>query len=274
MERVMTQKYHERASSARPVRVAANAGLDPHPSAGVVLGSVQTIITIGLALALATPPPSEPSEQEARLAFIETSLSESECALEWWYYGWIGGYAALTVGQMAPAVLADELENDADDARALRASMLTGATTAAIGAVVVGLSRPAGLGGPAVLEQMPEETSEQRARKLAVAESLLRETAELEERGIGWLAHLGNVGLNLAAGLVLWLGFDQLQDGLITFGSGWAIGAITIFTQPTRAIDDWAEYQHHFGDAPAPEESAFDWQIGVFPGGAGLIVTM
>jgi hypothetical protein len=224
-----------------------------------------------VALALATPPPSD---SEARLAFIEKSLSESEGALEWWYYGWVGGYAALTVGQTIPAVLADKIESDADDAYALRASMITGAATAAIGAIAVGLSKPPGLGGPAVLEQMPEETAEQLAQKLAVAESLLRETAELEEMGIGWLSHLGNVGINLAAGLVLWLGFDQLQDGLITFGSGWAIGALTIFTQPTRAIDDWAEYQQRFDGAPAPAETAWDWSIGVFPGGAGLIVTM
>lgn len=226
-----------------------------------------------IAIALAAAVPAEPSIDE-RIEFIESHLGDSESALQWWYWGWVAGYSALTVGQAIPGFLADEIESDADTADALRASMLVGASTAAIGAILVGVSYPTGIGAPAVLAQMPEETEEQRAKKLAVAESLLEKSAEEEAFGSGWIAHAGNVAINLAAGMILWLGFDQLEDGLITFGTGWALGMVQILTQPTRAIDDWAEYRHRFDGGPSPEESALDWSIGLFPGGVGLVVTM
>lgn len=225
-----------------------------------------------VALILTASPDSD-DPTRARLQFIEQSLAQAEPALTCWYDGWLLGYTALTFGQTMAATMASQLESRPEERRALRAGMVAGAATSAVGALALLLSRPTGTGAARALALMPDSTAEQRAAKLARAEALLRATAEEEAMGVGWITHAANVAVNLAAGLVLWLGYDLLQDGAVTFGSGWAVGAVQIFSQPTQAIDDWATYRQRFhGEATASDDTPLSWRVGLFPGGIGLAV--
>lgn len=227
-------------------------------------------------VALLLAAPSDSSDQtQARLDFIEQSLAQAEPALSYWYDGWLLGCTAITFGQTMAATMARSLESQPQERRALRASMVAGAATSAICAFALLLSRPAGIGATGALAGMPDATAEQRAAKLARAEAILQTTAEEEALGTGWLMHAANVVVNLAAGLVLWLGYDLPEDGLVTFGSGWLVGAVQIFSQPTRAIDDWATYRQRFdGEAAAADSTRVSWRVGLFPGGIGLAVSL
>jgi hypothetical protein len=230
---------------------------------------------LALVALLLTAPPESEDPTRARLQFIEQSLAQAEPALACWYDGWLLGYTALTFGQTMAATMARQLESQPEDRRALRAGMVAGAATSAVGALALLLSRPTGVGAARALALMPDGTAEQRAAKLARAEALLRAIAEEEAMGAGWITHAANVAVNLVAGLVLWLGYDLLQDGAVTFGSGWAVGAVQIFSQPTQAIDDWAAYRRRFdGAASASDDTSVSWQVGLFPGGIGLALSL
>jgi hypothetical protein len=74
--------------------------------------------------------------------------------------------------------------------------------------------------------------------------------------------------VNVAAGLVLGLGYDRWGQAALTAGSGIVIGEIAIWTQPTRSVDAWRRYQ---AGELAPT-AALDWTLTptAVPGGVGV----
>jgi hypothetical protein len=182
-----------------------------------------------------------------RIDFIQKRLDEGKSAAQLWWWGWLGGYAAITGGQMA---IYAATPADTDENKTFRDILLVGAASSLLGVIgqIITPMTPASAGDD--LRVLPGGNPAERAEKLKRAENFLKESAEREEFGHSWLAHGACVVVNLGAGLIIWQGLNHsFSDGLINFGAGMLISEIQIFTQPMQAVRDQAEYRRRYGDA-------------------------
>ena len=96
-------------------------------------------------------------------------------------------------------------------------------------------------------EHCHHTTVDERARKLVVAERVLLRNVKETNGRFSWIAHTTNVVLNVAAGLIVWLGF---HDGWLALEStlvGVGVGELQILSQPWNALIDLRAYQARFG---------------------------
>ncbi|HVN76547.1 MAG TPA: hypothetical protein VMT19_09535 [Thermoanaerobaculaceae bacterium] len=205
--------------------------------------------------------PLTDAEVAARLDFIQGSLDRGRAAADVWWNGWLAGYGAATLGQVAAYAETDSEKSKQD--------MRVGAATTALGAIGQ-LVFPLDAGRLAVrLRAILGDTPEARRAKLAAAEAFLRRSAAQEELGRSWQAHAVAGAVNVAAGLVIWKHYKRpARDGLAAFAVGELISEIQIFTQPTRAIRDRREYESRSSFAPpgAAAGPRRAWYVGVTPG--------
>ena len=188
--------------------------------------------------------------QEDRLELLQDRLDAGEGTSTVWWYGWLGTYSALTVGQGAVYFATDDDQ--------LRANALVGSAGSLLGVVSVLASRLPSISAGADLRRVSGSTRQ----KITAGEALLDESAEAEAFGRSWVSH--GLGFLVAAGqgAVLWGAYDLPVDGAISFAVSLAMSELQIFTQPTRAIDDRREYRARY---PVARLSVFPT-----PGGAGL----
>ncbi|MBN1496395.1 MAG: hypothetical protein JXA07_06480 [Spirochaetes bacterium] len=189
---------------------------------------------------------------QERLSFIENSLYSAQPSAQAWWYSWISIYAAGTVVQESLAgVHWNDWKHDHHPLytrrirdRAFAEDMLVGGLTTAIGlgGQLIFPFKPAYL--PDRLRAMPAGTPAERLDKLARAEDILKQCAETEKDGWGWLTHVLNIVVNAGAGCVTVFAFHRpWTDGLITFAEGEAVSLVNIFSQPRRAIRDLKAYE-------------------------------
>ncbi len=220
------------------------------------------LLTLASAAVAQTAAPMSDAEVTGRLAYIQQALDGGRHAANLWWYGWLGGYTALTAGQLAA--------RDSSNNEKQRQDLLVGGATSALG--VVGMVVfPVEAGRFASrLRSLPAETPEARRAKLSAAESYLRKAAAQESLGRSWKAHAAAAAVNLAVGVFIWKHYDRpASDGFTTFALGQLVSEAQIFTQPTRAIRDLREYEGRTDFArPAATGSAHpDWYFGASPGG-------
>lgn len=213
----------------------------------------------------------------ARLDFLCERLDARQRNLQLWWGIWVGVHTTMGVAQALLAGLSDRLFQSPQRARAYRNSLGTGAITSGVGLVAVLASYPAGASGCGSARRARNGTGPDEERALALAEKRLRDTAKGLRFGRSWLTHAGGVLVNLAAGLVLWLAFDQPVDGAVQLLAGTAVAELQVWTQPTAAIRDYDEYLRRFPtlvpaahQLPSPGPG---WRLVPYPGGLGLQVT-
>jgi hypothetical protein len=237
-----------------------------HAMQRLIAGLVLTALLTSGALAQQTEAPSDEQVTE-RLGFLENALVPAQPRAKLWWYGWIAGYsaAALVQGGLAAANW-DKKGDDKDFAE----DMLVGGATCALGAGGLLISPFVPAYGPTALQSMPEGTPEERRAKLLKSEELMRECAQREKEGRGWLTHGLNLGVNAAAGLVTVLVFDRpWSEGLITFAISESVSLLNIFTQPRRAQRDLKNYEiRYLGKPGSYREGAAEptWYFSVCPG--------
>ncbi len=203
-----------------------------------------------------------------RLGFLESALTSAQPRAKFWWYGWIAGYsgAALVQAGLAAANW-DKTGDDKDFAE----DMLVGGVTCALGSAGLLISPFVPAYKPGSLRNLPEGTLEDRQAKLIKAEELLRECAERERKGRGWLTHGLNLGVNAAAGLVTVLVFDRpWSEGLLTLAISESVSLLNIFSQPRRAQRDLKNYEIKFLGKPGTYREGTagpTWYFGVHPGG-------
>ena len=120
------------------------------------------------------------------------------------------------------------------------------------------------------LAEMPTDTRDGRLARLAAAEDLLAEAAEIARDRGSWRSRLGNFGLNLAGGGIVWA-FDDLKGGLASAGVGIAVGELFTFLTPRRGTGDVEDYRRHFSGSPAGPRAS--WSVVPTTSGAALLVT-
>jgi hypothetical protein len=203
-----------------------------------------------------------------RLSFIETALRSARPHAQTWWYGWIAGYSA---GAIVQAGLSAANWNKKDSNREFAEDMLVGSVTCALGVGGLLIKPFAPAYGAKRLRLMPEGTPEERRVKLLKAEELLRECAQREREGQGWLTHLLNIGVNIAGGLVTVFAFDRpWSDGFITFVTNEAVSLLNIYTQPRRAVRDLNKYETKYLSGQGiytKEPGKRKWFFSVYLGG-------
>ena len=197
-----------------------------------------------------------------RLETIKQLLGEGKTNANRWWYGWLIGYSAATVVQ-GTAIFISEDKSTRQDLALGAATTFLGAAGQVINPMVPGYA-------PGRLELIPESTVEERLNKLSEAENLFRECALMEKRGRSWKTHAIYSAVNLSSGLITWIGFDRsIWAGLGNFALNTAITEAQIFTQPTRAMKDYANYQKKYGMEPDNSYASNNtyWIVNVYPGG-------
>jgi hypothetical protein len=187
----------------------------------------------------AAPSLSSNDDSEARLIFLSERLQAGQTAARAWYWTWTAIYGAASIGQAIAFFASTDLRGQVNWA--------TGTATTLLGLLLMLITDFPAEYATRELGRLPDGTPEQRRAKLKRAEELLEGAATAEEDGRAWYIHLGGAAVSLAGGLILWIAYGFLVDGIINTVVGFAITEVQIWTQPTRAIKDWADYQAQFG---------------------------
>ncbi len=192
-------------------------------------------------------------------------LEQGQSNANVWWYGWLIGYSAATIGQGAVYMTSTDKET--------RQDMALGAATTFLGAMgqIIAPMSP----GTAAdrFASIAESTPQERTNKLLAGEKLLQESALREKEGRSWKTHAITGLANLSSGLIVWLGFKRnIWEGVGNFALNTVITEAQIWTQPTRAIKDYDVYIKKYKSAEQLNwrNSETSWSIAVYPGGVGI----
>jgi hypothetical protein len=197
-----------------------------------------------------------------RIRIIEKMLDKGKPGADRWWYGWLAGYSAATIGQGTVFLSSNE--------KGTRQDMALGAATTLLGAAGQLLTPMTPSYAPARLTKIPEDTHEGRIQKLDDAEELLKASALREKDGRSWQTHAVAGVVNVSSGLITWLGFKRnVWAGVENFALNTVITEAQIWTQPTKAMKDYQNYCKRFksGENPVALKSEIDWFAGASPGG-------
>lgn len=225
-----------------------------------------TLPLLALALLLLAPSAraQDPTDVEItrRLGFIERHLEAGTVAADRWWYGWYGGWTALTAGEVVFAVAATS--------RGFRVDSAVGAVSCSLGVIPLGFLPFVPRTAAASLRTLPGTTAEERRRKLVAGENLLRKSAETEALGRSWLTHALGISVSIGAGLVLALGYKRPVTGTINAITGVLLTEAQIFTQPTAAIGAWRAYGRGQFETPVAATNTPRWTVVPQPTGIGF----
>jgi hypothetical protein len=194
-----------------------------------------------LTLILVSTSTTIPSDElSARLDFLEERLEAPRLHARVWWWGWLSFYSAGAVAQGVRIALVDPAD---EDAAAQRAD-LTVSMVKAIGGVISLVALPLNaMDGAEEMRRVEGIGPEADLLRLYAGEEALEENARESERSFSWLRHALLVAVNVAGGLIIWLGYDDLERAAINTGVGIAIGELAIWTQPWEPRASYREYQ-------------------------------
>lgn len=163
-----------------------------------------------------------------QLNYLEKALMYNERKAGQWWITWTGLYGVATVGQGIVAVFADQ--------KATRQDMILGAGTTALGAISQ-LITPVFSGFQAIgPDSVAKMSVSAKKRLLQEEEALLRKQADIASAGKSWQTHALSGAVNLASGLITWVGFKRsFGEGLLNFALNTVVTEAQIWTQPVRA---------------------------------------
>lgn len=200
-----------------------------------------------------------------RISVIQEMLDQGRKGANRWWKGWLIGYSAATVAQTAIAVTGDDLKTHQDWTLGA-VSTLLGAAGQLISPLTPGYTSDR-------LREMPENTAEDLAIKLAEAEKQLEACALREKSGRSWKTHALDGAVNVGFGIVIWYGFKRsFMEGFTNIALNTAVCEAQIFSQPTRAIRNYNRYcqQYHNESVLVEVPPAVSWHFTLSPGGLGV----
>lgn len=213
-----------------------------------------------LASAPGTPPsvaitPASP-DTRARLDYLVSELSHNAPAERLWWYGWIGGFAALSAGQAYFFFTKDE--------PAERILNAVGGGMSFIGLVGLLVLPNDGRFADENLAELPDATPEERVRKLERAETMLQSAREATWRKRNPLAVIGPLLISFGTSAYVWGKYDAALPALRNMAGSLAINLAHWWTRPTANADAARRYRG--------ESAGVDWRLTpwISPSVAGL----
>lgn len=175
-----------------------------------------------------------------RILFLNKSLQSDQQGTKLWWYSWLGFYGAATVGQGAVYFSSSE--------KTTRQDMALGAATTFAGVVGQFISPFQPVSFAEKINMLPERTIAEQQDKLSQMEKFLADRSFMETEARKWKAHILPTSINLASGLITWIGFHRtVWDGLVNFGWNCVITETQIWTQPIRAKRALKRYKEQLG---------------------------
>ena len=179
------------------------------------------------------------AELDSRIAFLEEHLEAPKVHARAWWWGWMSFYAAAIGAQSVRLALVDPED---EDARAQRADFTISIVKTALGVASLLFVPLKAMEGASDMYEIQGETREDKILRLRAGEAALLENAEQAELRHWWVRHALIVALNLAHGLIVWIGYDDPERGMISAGLGIVVGEIIAWTQPWQPLDSRAAY--------------------------------
>lgn len=154
-------------------------------------------------------------------------VKQDAAARNLWWWGWLSGYSAATIGQGIAGISSDKLSG--------RQDMFLGAATTLIGALGQLFTPVQPVANRDLNSLLLSESMTNSSRSNECLE-YLKKMAIAESMGRGWQMHLESGAVNLGSGLITWLGFKRtLKAGLLNFAFNTAVTEAQIWSQPVRA---------------------------------------
>lgn len=181
-----------------------------------------------------------------RIQWIQKTLNKDKASTQRWWYGWVAGYSAATIGQGTIALLSDS--------KSTRQDMILGASSTSLGLIGQFISPVSPNNVSDSLASIYDKTPQDRLIKLQLAEDLLKEAAFTEKDARSWKIHALCGVVNMGCGLITWIGFKRtVWDGALIFTLNMAVSEVQIHTQPARAMKRYREYCKKY----KPEEKRY-----------------
>jgi hypothetical protein len=200
-----------------------------------------------------------------RIQYIQNILEQNKTNANRWYYGWLAGYSAATIGQGTVYFISKD--------KVVKQNMALGAATTFLGAMGQ-LLTPMDPGQKAeILAQIPDSTLQDRLKKLTTAEELLNAAAFRETLGRSWQAHILCGVVNISSGIITWRGFKQsIWAGIGNFALNTAITETQIWTQPTNIMKAYHNYCNNYVSEIEPHNynPKLFCYVSAYPGGISI----
>lgn len=186
------------------------------------------------------PPPSTATQQKSsppartdaqvtrQLDMLQREFDAGETYAKVWYFGWMSGFAAISGANVAIALTSDDKDT--------RQEATLAAVTSGLGFVSTVVLPPTAAFAPPRLRAMPDATPEQRAKKLAYAETAMRAAAQEESFGTSWLPHIATAIVNTTSFAIRLFAFKHETLAFVAIAPSMAIGEAKVLTTPTRAM--------------------------------------
>jgi hypothetical protein len=200
-----------------------------------------------------------------RINFLQKSLKSDQKGTKQWWYSWLGLYGVATVGQGAVFFTSNE--------KGTRQDMALGAATTFVGVLGQFISPFQPKPFADTLCKMSEYDPAERLSKMTQLEKLLTDRAYMETEARKWKAHLLPTAINLASGLVTWVGFHRtVWDGAANFALNCVITESQIWSQPIRAKRALRQYNERFdkGNVSILPTPNINWNFIVSANGVGI----
>ncbi len=156
---------------------------------------------------------------------ITLELEREATKARTWRYAWVGINAGSAVLSLAAIPVLPKSE---------RPTLLVGAATAVVSGTFTWF-------WPLDVEADAERASEIRlwpeAQRLPRLRQLREHAADDAAERVRWPWHVGNFATALIPGAIVWFGFHEHLDGVLTAAGGFATGEIELLTQPTALAD-------------------------------------
>jgi hypothetical protein len=177
-------------------------------------------------------------DAETRLKWLDRHLHVAGRNSIIWSAAWGTVYGALTIGQLGLL--------PSSNGQGEIAEKVVGSVASFIGVLSVAILPPKVIGDARWWAHKRADAASltmDPCALLNMGEQLLLRDAADEEFGIGPLVHVGNFVINVAAGLVLGLGYGRWEAFSYTTVAGIVIGEVQVITRPINAIIDLRSYR-------------------------------
>lgn len=198
---------------------------------------------------------------QARLDFLESRLDEGRTHAEWWWKSWLG---IFIFGALVQSVNAGWEENKSE-----RANDYMSVAKSLLGVADLSFRPMPGRHGADRMREIPTDTTEGCARRLHLAESVMKGAAERADSRRKWSTHVSSFALNFVAGLAVAEGWKDPTTGWSAFAVSQTMSEIHVWTAPGQPSDDWAAYRERFDGARAKKPSA--WRLAGGNRGIGVV---
>ncbi len=199
----------------------------------------QLSISICLTLLLALSIPAQAQDDKSitdKIKFIQSALNEESTHSFIWQNGWTTIYGISTAMELVgwrkePVGSAKKYDHGV--------SLIT-STMALAGMFMEPLDTH---NYAKQLAEMPEQTRDEKAYKLKMAEMYLQQSADRERLERSWEPQISSLIVSALAGAAIAFDDNRKKDGLIAFASSMIWTEIKVFTTPNNLNDSLAQYR-------------------------------